>query len=713
MTKKTNISSRNVTRNVSTITVTAILAIALMLSGCNKGIKDDIKDLQSRVGTIEQAVNALQSATVDGALVKSVTATDDGWRIEFTSGTPAAIEVLSEMLSVADNGDGTITFTLSDGTEFTFRRASEAGRIEIIFPLPDDMIYIYEGDYEMIKFRVNPSNAYVPVGSGEAIADWALDQIGTRASYVNEPEMFELVTILPDGDREGQYIAWIKCKDTDGSYSSSEYVMALVLTSGDALVSSSAFRLGIPWWSSTPSVFIKQEDTVAEIEAAIQEMIDDGYTYLVVKGSKTNAAAPLTIDFGSSYVEILWKAAYSATTAGTALKLDGNGWFGIEDGSVNLTCTGSAPALVTEGVDLDVYNGGSLTVKGDVLATDYIEIYSGTGGDLFIDGGITFEGVESGYMQAWGNGKITVTGGINFEGEDYAGGIRAYESAKFTVAGGITFGEGEYGYIGAYNNSKISITGDVAFKGEYAYLDAYGDLFIDGNVTFEGEDADIYVEGNGKIFIDGNVTFTEAGAEIWSYDNAKLTVTGNVSAEKNESYWYLVMSYNESEVEIGGDLTVGGVALVLEDAAKATVGGNVTANGDAAIGCIYEAVALVKGNVSAPNGIAIYMYYEGLVIIDGEVTVDDYDYFIYDANSDNYLAFDDYSATNTQSGYDAYYEYTDGDWYVYILKSSNTGSKGSSASKGSKPAPAPALKQQQQRKPQPQPESRGMNRHGL
>ena len=669
MTRKTNISGRNVARYVSTITVTAILAIAIMLSGCNKGMKDDIKDLKSRVGTIEQAVNALQSATVNGALVKSVTAIDGGWQIEFTSGTPASIEVSSEMLSVADNGNGTLTFTLSDGTEFTFGRASGAMRIEIISPMPDDGVYIYQGDYNMIKFRVNPSNAYVPTGSGEAIADWALDQIGTRASYVNEPEMFELVTIIPDGDREGQYIAWIKCRESGGSYSSDEYAMALVLNSGDALVSSSAFTLGIPSWGSPdPVVFIKQEDSVAEIEAAIQEMIDD-YGTVVVKGSKTNAAAPLTIDFGS-YAEISWKATYSAATAGTALKLDGDGWIYINGGSVNLTGTGSAPALVTEGVDFDVYQGGRLTVKGDILATEYVNIYSGTGGDVFIDGGITFKGEDNGYMEAYNNGKITVNGGINFEGEGDAGDIEAYNSAKITVNGGINFGEGDNGYLGTGNNGKISVT---------------------GNVAFEGVDADIYASGNSEIFIDGNVTFTEADAEIISEDNnAKIAITGNVSAGKNNSGWYLVMVYDESEVNIGGDLTVGGIAIQAGwNNGKVTVGGNVTANGNFAIG--------IANN--------------GFVKIEGEVTVADYDHFIRDDAYFTWYANDDYSATNTQPGYDAYYEYTNSDWYVYILKASNEGSKGISASKGNKPAPpASAREQQQQRKPR---ESRGINRHGL
>ena len=125
----------------------------------------------------------------------------------------------------------------------------------------------------------------------------------------------------------------------------------------------------------------------------------------IVKGSKTNAAAPLTIDFGL-YAEINWRAIYSAATAGTALKLDGDGWIYIEGGSVNLTSTNAAPALVTEGVSFDVYQGGRLTVKGDILATDYIQIYSGASSEVFIDSGITFEGLDNRYMEAYSNGNL-------------------------------------------------------------------------------------------------------------------------------------------------------------------------------------------------------------------------------------------------------------------------------------------------------------------
>ena len=92
-----------------------------------------------------------------------------------------------------------------------------------------------------VKFRVNPSNATVPTGFGDDIANWALDQVASlsKASYVTEPEGFELLSIEKDGNKDGQYIATIVNMDT-----AREYSMALVLSDGNGtLVSSSIFTV--------------------------------------------------------------------------------------------------------------------------------------------------------------------------------------------------------------------------------------------------------------------------------------------------------------------------------------------------------------------------------------------------------------------------------------------------------------------------------------
>lgn len=110
-----------------------------------------------------------------------------------------------------------------------------------------------------VVFRVNPSNATVPTGSGNSIADWKLDQTGTgaKSSYVTTPDGFELLSIEKDGDKEGQYIAKIKNTGAKGTY-----FMALALNASGKLVSSSSFSLrGMMF---TAKIF--QQRTVAQFQ---------------------------------------------------------------------------------------------------------------------------------------------------------------------------------------------------------------------------------------------------------------------------------------------------------------------------------------------------------------------------------------------------------------------------------------------------------------
>jgi hypothetical protein len=97
------------------------------------------------------------------------------------------------------------------------------------------------GQVTDIVFRANPSTAFVPTD----ITKWALDQLTTRASYVKPSSNFSIVSILPDGANEGQYIAKIKCLSLT---SVNEYFMALVLNTNTSaapvLISSPMFTLG-------------------------------------------------------------------------------------------------------------------------------------------------------------------------------------------------------------------------------------------------------------------------------------------------------------------------------------------------------------------------------------------------------------------------------------------------------------------------------------
>ena len=341
-----------------------IAAIAgMVLAGCTKDIKDDVKKLQIDVRELQNAFNVLKQQFDSKAMISAVTplANNAGWKIDFTGGTTSSIEIkngtngvtplievrvnsdgstsiwynitgsypesgwvntgvnikgatgatgatgstgatgatgpqgpagITPAIRVVDNGDntftiqynvtwdesipgydpaewkdagspipasptvilsivnndalGTVTFNVDNGTAipdvYEFAKFSTAARIEII---SYGDIYVTAGGTADIIFRVNPSNASVPMGSGAAIDKWALDEIGTRVSYVTAPTEFTLVSVLPDGSLTGQYIAKVK---SNGIYPTTpDYIMALVLNVNSAanpiLVSSAPFVL--------------------------------------------------------------------------------------------------------------------------------------------------------------------------------------------------------------------------------------------------------------------------------------------------------------------------------------------------------------------------------------------------------------------------------------------------------------------------------------
>ena len=162
----------------------------------------------------------------------------------FKTTTSATLICVAMLFACSDGKDGRDGIDGAAGKDGKDGADATAVRIEILnSPLA---VGINEGKTGQVVFRINPSNATVPTGSGSAIAKWALDQTGTRASYVNPATGFELESIEKDGDKEGQYIATIRCTGTSDGVN---YMIALVLNTGSdtapVLVSSSTFTLNI------------------------------------------------------------------------------------------------------------------------------------------------------------------------------------------------------------------------------------------------------------------------------------------------------------------------------------------------------------------------------------------------------------------------------------------------------------------------------------
>lgn len=153
-----------------------------------------------------------------------------------------------------------LTFTLGDGSEFTFRMnyVSPTG----IALLNCNPVPLSFGTQASVEFRVNPSNALLTldVASGQIV----LDKVGvvaspSRSSYVTKPVNYRLVRVeqVYDGNtgemKAGQYRAVIEDAKRSTGY---DEMVALVLNVTDAggqrvQLSSSAFE--VRWKSVEPA----------------------------------------------------------------------------------------------------------------------------------------------------------------------------------------------------------------------------------------------------------------------------------------------------------------------------------------------------------------------------------------------------------------------------------------------------------------------------
>ena len=236
---------------VAASVLVATLAL-LFTSGCSKDYDKEIDDLERRVTDIEAALEALEAKFNAGIMVTSVTELPDEAGYTVTFSDESSIEIINGtgenpiLEVIVDDDNGTVTFVMNDedGTRLTFSRASNAQSLAIL----TDVVAFDGSESVDVLFRVNPSTAWVPTGTDEAIEKWTLDQIGTRAGYLNPAEAFSITGIAPHSEGKGQYVATIAGDAFKHNPDVSEYLVALVLNNGkvddeDEFISSGMFRV--------------------------------------------------------------------------------------------------------------------------------------------------------------------------------------------------------------------------------------------------------------------------------------------------------------------------------------------------------------------------------------------------------------------------------------------------------------------------------------
>ena len=254
---------------------------------------------------------------------------------------------------------------------------------------------------------------------------------------------------------------------------------------------------GFRFAPQTEAVDIDDTTTAAQIADAVNAAFAAGRAPLV-KGSKTNADAPLIITVPAGK-EVYWEAAYG----GTAVEVKGTGkFFVLKTGSLTVT------SLKAEVEILFVI--GTLTVNGDVLASE-CGLYAYFGGEIYINGNAVFEGAE-GCLGAV-EGKVAVTGDVIAEGVNADNPV-------------IIAGEG---------NNSISVGGNIVTSG-IAVVSVLGSVTVNGNVTAGGDFA-ILCEYEGIVHVKGSVSAPN-GYAVRISDDATVKIDGTVTVKDDSEFIY-------------------------------------------------------------------------------------------------------------------------------------------------------------------------------
>jgi len=217
-------------------------------------------------------------------------------------------------------------------------------------------------------------------------------------------------------------------------------------------------------------VEIEQSDTVAEIQARIQDAIDtvaDGGT-VTVTGSKTNAGSNLSLTIPENKT-VIWKAIYSGNFVSNGVRLSGDGTFDVaEYGAIMFTLTGGyvlGNRFANDRVTIRVSGGVVSNIVND-FALGGIYVIAGRNGDVEVIDGLVVAGGgggQGGLAAIWShNGNITVSGGVVTGLGAFIDVIRS-DNGNITMSGGEVIIDGAYiTAIRNYNGNIVLLTGIIS-----------------------------------------------------------------------------------------------------------------------------------------------------------------------------------------------------------------------------------------------------------
>ncbi|MDR1067725.1 MAG: hypothetical protein LBL36_00580, partial [Clostridiales Family XIII bacterium] len=265
--------------------------------------------------------------------------------------------------------------------------------------------------------------------------------------------------------------------------------------------------------TQTSSVEIQATDTVSEIQAKIQEALDeDDVETVTVTGTKTDADETLTLAIPEN-VTLLWAATYTGTMEwGVLISLSGEGAFEVGDGGTVSINGESGYAIWADNSTIAVRDGGTVSAVGDYSRGIYVCYNADNPDHISVI-------VSGGTVRA--TGMIGGTDAIYFSGEGSA-----------VVSGGTVIAEG-YECKAIYGAYNLDISGNASVSTTMDDSTTISGLNVNigGNAIVSSGDNSVTISSAGTVIVNGGTVSATSGNAIqlgFSDLPTGVTVNGGV-----------------------------------------------------------------------------------------------------------------------------------------------------------------------------------------
>lgn len=295
----------------------------------------------------------------------------------------------------------------------------------------------------------------------------------------------------------------------------------------------------------------------ATLGEAITDALNAGGATTITLLQSINEAAPIAVESAAiafALGDFDLTIDTSAENGSTALYVSSGG---------QVTYTGSGAFKVIgdfSSVRADGTNSQAKVTYAEATRDSAYNVQAGSGGKVYVAGGVLCRGDGSHALRATLGGVITVDGTVTCLGKNSLGAYSSGTGSDITVNQGVTADKVDSDGVDANSGGHASITGNVTAgeTGVTVYGSSNSRVEVTGSVTTLGLNPEAYAEG------------VSAGGY------GTVTVTGSVTARGVMS---IGVSSNGSTVTVGGSVTSDNVGASATNGGKITIDGVITAGG--------------------------------------------------------------------------------------------------------------------------------------